>query len=424
MNCIPKAKMSLVVQCVGELVLKLSARKTAFLMSAAMAIMLAACGGGSGGGNVLPVNNGTPSPPISPPPPPPPVVSAPANSLSEKFHGDFLVGGALNSFQIDAGDLAVEVARMQFNTLTPEYQLKADVLAPTEGVYDFTRADQIVNWALENGMEVRGHALVWHEATPAYFYEGTPEEIRARLEAYVTTVVTHFRGRVKVWDVVNEATSIDIFAGDNGIGPDRPTDWYEAVGSADYIDWAFRAARAADPDALLFLNDYETENPIKRAWFIEIAQRLIDRGVPIDGVGHQMHLQPNSTAAEVLAAIDDVDNQFLGLINHITELDMSAYDNPGECWVSQTNCEADFGPVAPPAFLEAQARLMRDLFNGFADRPSVESVTTWGVLDDDNWLNFTPVERNNFPLLFDANGNPKPAYQAIIDDDYVIVSGD
>ncbi len=398
-----------------------SAKKTAFLMSAAMVLMLTACGGGSGGGSALPLNNGSSTPPISPPPPP--VVSAPANTISAKFHGNFLFGGALNSFQIDAGDLAVDVATAHFNSLTPEFQLKADVLAPTEGAYDFTRADQIVNWAIENGMEVRGHALVWHEATPDYFYEGTPEQIRARLEDYITTVVTHFRGRVKVWDVVNEVTSVDIYDGENGVGPDRDTGWYQAVGSADYIDWAFHAARAADPDALLFLNDYETENPIKRAWFIEIAQRLIDRGVPIDGVGHQMHLQPNSTATEVLAAIDDVDNQFLGLINHITELDMSAYDNPGECWVSQTNCQPDFGPVAPTEFLEAQAQLMRDLFNGLAQRPSVESVTQWGVLDDDNWLNFTPVERNNFPLLFDRNGNPKSAYEAIVDDDYVIGGG-
>ena len=401
--------------------LKILAKNTTLLMSGAAIIALCACGGSSSGGAALPVNMVEATPPASPPPPPPPPVSsAPANTISEKFHGDFLVGTALSSFQIDRGELAVEVAAETFNSLTPEFQLKADVLAPTEGVYDFTRADQIVDWALENGMEVRGHALVWHEATPDYFYEGTPAEIRARLEDYITTVVTHFRGRVRVWDVVNETTSVDIFNGENGIGPDRPTGWYQAVGSADYIDWAFHAARAADPDALLFYNDYETENPIKRAWVIEIVQRLQARGVPIDGIGHQMHLQPNSTAAEALAAIDDVDNQFLGVINHITELDMSAYNNPGSCWVSQTNCEADIGPNAPSEFLATQARVMRDLFNGLALRPSVESVTTWGVLDGDSWLNFTPVERYNYPLLFDRDGNPKPAYEAIVDDNYVI----
>ena len=400
--------------------LKLSTKRTAVLMSSAAVLMLAACGGGSGDGGAVGLLDGAGAPPLVSPPPPPVVISAPATSLSARFHGDFLVGGALNSFQLDDNDRAIEVALMEFNTITPEYQLQANFLAPTEGVYDFTRADQLVDWALENGMEVRGHALVWHEATPDYFYEGTPDEIRARLEEYITTVVTHFRGRVRVWDVVNEATSVDIFNGDNGIGPDRQSRWYEAVGSADYIDWAFRAARAADPDALLFYNDFETENPIKQAWFVEILQRLIDRGVPIDGAGHQMHLQPNSSADEALAAIDAVDNQFLGLINHVTELDMSAYDNPGECWQLQQNCEPDFGPIAPPAFIEDQARLMRELFNGLAERPSVESVTTWGVLDDDSWLNFNPVVRHNFPLLFDVDGNPKAAYQAIIDDDYVI----
>jgi len=150
-------------------------------------------------------------------------------------------------------------------------------------VFNFEQADILVDWAIANGMDVRGHALVWHEATPDYFYEGTPEEIRARLENYVTTVVDHFKGRIQVWDVVNEVVSVDIFRGDAGVGPDRRSRWYEAVGSADYIDWAFHAARAADPDALLFINEFSTEHPIKKPWLLEILQRLQDRNVPVDG---------------------------------------------------------------------------------------------------------------------------------------------
>jgi len=217
--------------------------------------------------------------------------------------------------------------------------------------------------------------------------------------------------------------SVDLFNGEDGIGPDRRSNWYEAVGSADYVDWAFLAARAADPDALLFINDFETENPQKRAWLIEIVQRLQSRGVPIDGIGHQMHLQQNTTAEEALAAIDDIDNQFLGVINHVTELDISAYLNPGECWERQENCPPDLGPIPPEGFINTQAQLMRDLFTGFAERSSVQSVTTWGVIDSDSWLNFTPVERYNYPLLFDRQGNPKPAYEAVIDEDYVIGGG-
>jgi len=121
-----------------------------------------------------------------------------------------------------------------------------------------------------------------------------------------------------------------------------------------------------------------------------------------------------------LAAIDAVDNQFMGLVNHVTEFDMDAYTNPGSCWTSQTNCEADIGPTPPPELLAAQAQKMRDLFDGFRARPSVTSVTTWGVVDSDSWLNFAPVERFNYPLLFDRDGEPKPAFFAITDETYEI----
>jgi endo-1,4-beta-xylanase len=327
---------------------------------------------------------------------------------------------ALKSFQLGDTDLSGNLTKSQFNSLTPEFELKPDIIAPTEGVFNFEAADTLVDWAIAQGMQVRGHALLWHEATPAYFLQGDRDQIRARLENYVTTVVDHFKDRIQVWDVVNEVVSVDLFNGDNGIGPDRRSNWFDAVGNADYLDWAFTAARAADPNALLFINDYETENPQKRAWLLEIVQRLVDRGVPIDGIGHQFHLQLDTVADLALEAIDDVDNQFLGLINHITEMDVNFYNNPGSCWETQTNCEADLGPVAPTDRLATQAQLMRDLFNGFVSRSSVESVTMWGVVDSDSWLNVVPVERFNYPLLLDRDGNPKPAFLAITDDNYEI----
>jgi len=299
--------------------------------------------------------------------------------------------------------------------------MKPQQIAPVEGEFNFERSDALVNWALENNIEVRGHTLLWHEATPDYFFEGTRAEIRARLENYITTVVNHFKDRVKIWDVVNEVVSDDVFSGSNGIGPDRRNSrWWEALGDAEYIEWAFLAARAADPDAVLFINDYSTENPIKQAWLLEILQRLQDKNIPIDGVGHQFHILLQTQAADVLGAIDAVDNQFMGLINHVTELDISFYNNPGECWERGENCEADLGPNPPADRLATQARLFRDIFNGFRLRPSVESVTTWGVQDGDSWLNRNPVDRFNFPLLFDRSGDAKPGLLAITDDNYVI----
>lgn len=388
--------------------------------------MTSACGGG-GSSSSAPVAPTSVTPPITPTPTPT-TTPTPESSgftltdgmLRDAFRNNFSVGAAVTANQINANNLSATLAQSQFNVVTPEYELKPDQIAPTEGVYNFAPADRIVDWALENNMTVRGHALVWHEATPAYFYEGTPAQIRARLENYITTVMEHFAGRITVWDVVNEATSVDIFNGDNGVGPDRDTGWFQAVGNADYIDWAFNAARAADPSAQLFLSDYETENPFKMNWTMEIVRRLLDRGVPINGVGHQFHLQLNTDASAALTAIDTVDNEFAGLINHVTELDVSFYQDPGSCWESETNCQADLGSSAPDNMLASQAALLRDLFNGLATRSSVESVNVWGVRDSDSWLNFSPTERTNYPLLFDRDGGAKPAFQAIVDENYNI----
>ena len=285
---------------------------------------------------------------------------------------------------------------------------------------NFDAADRVVDWALANNMTVRGHALLWHESTPAYFLQGTRAEIRARLETYITEVMTHFRGRIQIWDVVNESVSVDIFNGDQGIGPDRRTEWFEAVGNADYIDWAFHAARAADPTAQLFLSDYETENPIKQGYLVEILQRLKERNIPIDGVGHQFHLNINTPPAEVMSAIDAVDNQFMGLVNHVTEMDVNCYQDRGICWETGLGCQPDLGPVPPASLLAEQAQFLRNIFNGLVTKPSLELVTFWGVRDGDSWLNFTPAERFNYPLLFDRAGEPKPCFNAITDSAFVI----
>jgi len=230
-----------------------TARQRLKLLAGAAALMAGGCGGSS---STAPVTFGNPTTEI--PPTTPTGFTLSEGQFRDTFRNNFTVGTALTAIQIDADDLSAQIAREQFNVVTPEYELKPDQIAPTEGVYNFGPADRVVDWALENNMTVRGHALVWHEATPAYFYEGTPAQIRARLENYITTVMQHFAGRITIWDVVNEVTSVDIFNGANGIGPDRRTEWFEAVGSADYIDWAFNAARAADPNAQLFLSDYET----------------------------------------------------------------------------------------------------------------------------------------------------------------------
>lgn len=372
--------------------------------------MLLACGGG--GSSSAPL-----SPAVVAPPPPSTSVYVPPNRiLRDTYRNKFFVGAAVSYGQLFE-DEAVDMLKSQFSSITAEFEMKPQFIAPTEGVYDWTATDVLVDFAERNNIQIRGHALVWHDSTPDYFFEGTNAEIKARLEDYITTVMTRYKGRIRFWDVVNEVITDD----DNAVLPYRQSNWYEAVGGPEYIDWAFEAARKADPSAFLFINDYSTELPEKRARLLTVVQDLKDRNIPLDGVGHQMHLfAPKSDMSEVLQAVDDVDNMFEGLTNHITELDISVYADPGSCYETNTNCDADYGDNLPPEIARRQTQMYRTAFDGFAARSSVTSVTVWGLKDSDSWLNTNPVTRTNYPLLYDRDGNAKPAFRAIVDKDYRI----
>ncbi|MGQ3093486.1 MAG: endo-1,4-beta-xylanase [Roseateles sp.] len=298
------------------------------------------------------------------------------------------------------------------NSITGENCFKPASLGTAPGVYNWTTADELASFATANGMVVRGHTLCWHSQTPDWFFTGTAAEVRARLETYIRDVVTHFKGKVACWDVVNECTSDDA-------GPAyRNSKWFQILGPA-YIEIALRAARAADPDAKLFINDYSTEDPAKFARLMTIVADVQARGAPLDGIGHQLHVSTASpTAANVDNALRSVAAK--GLINHVTELDVSLYNDPGSCFASKTGCAADItgDPALLAAALKAQALQYRALFKVFKQHPSLQSVTTWGIADDHTWLSTFPVTRGNRPLLFDRAGAPKPAVRAITDDAY------
>lgn len=389
-----------------------TARDRLKLLAGAASLALSACGGGGTTTVRAPVS--------APPPPPPQPVATPftpaTGAFRNKFNGRFVVGAAIEPSQIAAGQADADILRDQFGAITAENVMKPGSLAPTEGVYTFAAADSLLAFTEANNMTLRGHTLLWHRATPDYFFQGTRAEIKARLEKYVTDVVTHFKGKVLAWDVVNEVISDD----NGGTAPYRDSNWYKAAGGADYIDWAFEAARKADPDALLFINDYNTELSGKRGRLLQVVKDLQDRGIPIDGVGHQMHIQAATPVADVLSAIDDVDNQFMGLVNHVTELDISIYNDPGSCFDTQTNCAADYGTNVPQSVIDDQAQKYRELYAGFAARSTVTSVTTWGISDAQSWLNSFPVNRRNAPLLYDRDRAAKTALRAILEDDFQI----
>jgi endo-1,4-beta-xylanase len=171
----------------------------------------------------------------------------------------------------------------------------------------------------------------------------------------------------------------------------------------------------------LMLNDYNTELPGKRANVVQIVQSLINAGVPIDGVGHQFHVSLNVDVAQVTAAFTAVEAISSTLVNHVTELDVSVYADPGECYSARTipPCLPDVGSPAPQSLLSQQALTYRALFNAF-DRDSVTSVSLWGIADNHSWLDSWPVNRMNHALLFDRASQPKWAFWAIVNPTLIV----
>jgi len=382
--------------------------------------LISACGGGSGGGSSGGGSGGGASSASSSSSSTSSALPDPstAPALKTVFAAKFKIGMAIEPTQTTQNpsrDLLIKHA----SSITAENVMKPATIGPSEGVYDYSQADQLITFAQANGIAVRGHTLVWHQTAPNWFFAGSQADpvaykalVRLRLETYVTNVVTHFKGKVYAWDVVNEVAS------DTAGETYRNSAWYQALGP-DYIEYAFRAARAADPTVKLYINDYSTEDAAKRTRLIQIVQDLLNKGVPIDGVGHQAHLNTASSVPNLEAALTAV--EALNLENHVTELDVSLYTDPGSCYANQTGCAAALtvGSAALTTALRAQAVLYRSLYTMLATHPSVKSVTTWGVADDHTWLKTWPVTRLNLPLLFDEAGLPKSAFWASVDPAFV-----
>jgi len=396
-------------------------------------LTLAACGGSGGGGSSSPP---PPTPPTqNPPPPSTPQLpdSATAPALKDDFVGFFRIGAAIEPEQLDnTADRALLLKH--YSSLTAENAMKPDTIAPNDlatNLPSFDRAERIVDFATDNNMEVHGHTLVWHRTAPDWFFAGDTSDpnyrdtVALRLRQYITTIVDHFEGRVTSWDVVNEVTS-------DAPGQIYRTDspWYQAFSveggdGREYIRIAFEAARAADPNATLLVNDYSTEFPEKLQKLLAVINYVEELGsVQVNGVGHQFHLQRSSTAASVEAALETVAG--INKLNRVTELDVSIYADPGECFSSQTvpPCQTDYGTNfanIPQSVVSEHARLYRELFAVFEDHDAtLGTVTTWGISDAHTWLNFYPVNRTNRPLLFDTSGNPKLAFWAVVDSAFAI----
>lgn len=294
-----------------------------------------------------------------------------------------------------------EIASREFTSATVENSLKWQPLSPSPGVYDFSNADDAVDWAEQSGLRVRGHTLFWValNGLPGWLageVSAAPDpaaHLTQLMEDHAQTVVSRYAGRIAQWDVVNEPLAT--------LGPDfDPANvFYQTLGE-QYLDIAFEAARAADPQADLFLNETLTEVfPAKFDRLIAIVEGMQARNVPIDGVGLQAHFffgPPDPVALQSqLERIAD-----LGLIVELTEVDIPI---------------GLFGSAADP--LAAQAVAYADVFAVCLSVPACTGITTWGIDDGDTWLDtfsFTQASAPNRPLLFDEFGEPKPAYDAAV----------
>jgi endo-1,4-beta-xylanase len=341
-------------------------------------------------------------------------------TLKDAFQGKFLVGVALNESQF-TGQNATQATLIQnqFNSITPENVLKWEKIHPEPGRFDFGPGDRYVEFGEKNGMFVIGHNLIWHEQTPKWVFadeNGNPvtrEVLLQRMREHIFTVVGRYKGRIKGWDVVNEALNED--------GSLRQSPWLKIIGE-DYLVKAFEYAHEADPAAELYYNDYSLENEPKRTGAIALINKLQAAGVPVTGVGIQSHVKMNWPS---LQAEEDTITAFsgLGVKVMITELDVdllpAASHNNGADVSMHIAENAALNPYLdglPDDIQKALAQRYADLFAIFVKHAGVvERVTFWGVADGDSWLNNWPVRgRTSYPLLFDRHSRPKPAFEAVV----------
>jgi endo-1,4-beta-xylanase len=331
-----------------------------------------------------------------------------AKGLKDYYKNYFPIGVAVGPASLSGEEAQLIV--QQFNSITPENAMKMGPIHPEEHRYNWTIADSIVNFAVQHGIKVRGHNLCWHEQTPHWLFKDSlgntvsKEVLLRRLKEHITTVVNRYKGKIYAWDVVNEAVD------DDSTHLYRNSLWYQICGE-DFIVKAFEYAHEADPNAVLFYNDYNTERPEKRERVYQLLKKLVNAKVPINGVGLQAHwsiYEPSEN--ELRTAIEKFAS--LGLKVQITELDISVYP-----WEKNRRAKRSAESDAfTPEREQQQLEQYKKVFRIFRDYKNViTGVTFWDISDRRTWLDEYPVPgRKNYPLLFDEKLKPKKAYYEVI----------
>ena len=336
-------------------------------------------------------------------------------SLKEAFQKDFLIGTAINAQQIEEKDpVADKLIRQQFNAVTPENIMKAEIIQPGWDTYNFDLADKLVAFAQKNNIKVNAHTLIWHSQLPRFMHGmKDADSVRQYFVNHISTIASRYDKKVYSWDVVNEALNED--------GTMRKSVFLDKLGE-DFIVDAFRLAQKAAPNTKLYYNDYNIEQPKKRAGAIALIKKIQAAGVRIDGVGIQGHWKAGTVP---LKEIEESIKEFsaLGIEVMFTELDLTVLPNPWDNTTSDVSATAQgsvkMNPYPNGLPDSAQATLTKsyaDLFTLFMKyKKSISRITFWGVDDGQSWLNDWPIRgRSNYPLLFDKNSKPKPAFFSVI----------
>ncbi len=320
-------------------------------------------------------------------------------TLKDAYKDYFYIGAAAHAKGLETHR---DLLSTQFSSMTCENEMKHMSVAKAPGEYDFTTADKMVDFAKGNGMQMRGHCMVWHAQAAPFLYKNADgsfvsrDTLIANLKAHIHTYAQHFKGRINAYDVVNEAIDDK-----NGLFL-RRSFWTEIIGD-DFLDIAFTAAALEDSEAKLFYNDYNEWYPDKSEKILKLVKGMLERGVPISGLGLQSHYN--------VSCLNDFDNirrayeryAKLGIDLHVTELDVSCFD-PEDKRTELTEPTAEMTEKVA-LFYEKFFAMLRE-YKGV-----VKSVTFWGIADDYTWLDNFPVRgRKNWPLLFDINHQPKEAF--------------
>jgi endo-1,4-beta-xylanase len=354
--------------------------------------------------------------------------AAEQGSLKEVYRDAFKMGVALN-LDISSGQDTkwLPILTQHFNTVTAENVMKAEVVSPEPGVYNFKPADDFVDLGQKNRMFIVGHTLVWHNQTPEWFFKdskgspNTPDQQVERMRQHVEVVAGRYKGKVHAWDVVNEVIADD--------GSYRPTTWVKGVGNGDtLVKMAFKFAQQYAPDAELYYNDFNAWRPAKRDGIVRMVKMLQAAGIRIDGVGMQGHWGLNYPKKEYIEAAIDA-YAALGVKVMITELDVDVLPLTREGQIiGQGMSHPQFQEEEFKDYLDpyrqglpvdvqmALTKRYKELFEIFyKKRDKIDRVTLWGIHDGMSWKNGYPVPgRTNYPLLWARDGQAKPALDAIL----------